>query len=106
MNEFTTEQKAAIQAVIEAEVERRIAEIRETTTPAWKALLMGAMKSWTVRVGGLLVVMPELMDAVQPLVTDSFGPEVWKRVLQVAGVVMILLRAKTKESLTDIGAPK
>ena len=72
----------------------------------WQAWIRGFLRSWTTWVGSLIVVMPQLLDALAPLVTETWGPEVWKRTLQIVGVVMILLRVKTTESIPDKGAPK
>lgn len=107
MEPFTPEQTAAIRAVIDAEVERRVREHIAAMQPQEStavAFLRGLGKSWTAWTGALLVAAPQLLDALAPLVAEQWGPDVWKRVLQVSGVVMILLRVRTTQSLTDKGA--
>lgn len=106
MDEFTPEQKAAIGKVVEAEVERRLAELSAASDPAWKAWVIGASKSYTMWLGGLLVVLPELMNALAPIVTAQWGADVWQRVVQLVGVVVILLRIRTVESIPEKGAPQ
>lgn len=106
MDEFTPEQRAAIGKVVEAEVERRLAELSAASEPAWKPWAIGAMRSWTMWLGGLLVVLPELMNALAPIVTAQWGADVWQRVMQLVGVVVILLRIKTVESIPEKGAPQ
>jgi len=104
MDEFTPEQRAVIGKVVEDEVARRLAELAAASEPAWKAWVVGALRSWTMWLGGLLVVLPELMNALAPIVTAEWGAEVWQRVMQLVGVAVILLRAKTVESIPDKGA--
>lgn len=104
---FTPEQTAAIRAVIDAEVDRRVREHIASLQPTESrtvAFLRGLGKSWTAWTGALLVAAPQLLDALAPIVAEQWGPDVWKRVLQVSGVVMILLRVRTTQSLTDKGA--
>lgn len=111
---FTPEQTAAIRAVIDAEVERAVAaeraafseqlrELRDALEagPGIGAWLRGLAKSWTAWTGVLLAGGPEILDALAPLVSEQWGPDVWKRVLQVSGVVMILLRLRTTQSIPD-----
>lgn len=114
---FTPEQTAAIRAVIDAEVERAVAaeraafseqlrELRDALEagPGIGAWLRGLAKSWTAWTGVLLAGGPEILDALAPLVSEQWGPDVWKRVLQVSGVVMILLRLKTTQPVPEKGA--
>ena len=108
--ELTEMQQAAIRQLIDEEVRRRVADELdrrygpEAAPVDWPAWLRGAARSWTVWSGGLLVVLPELMAAAAPLVTESLGPAAWQRVVQVIGIVMVLLRVKTKTSLAEKGA--
>jgi hypothetical protein len=100
MEGFTPEQQAAIRKVIVDEVARARIEASRPGIVQW---VQGGLASWTVRAGGLLVVLPELMEALAPLVTEQWGAEVWKRFVQVIGVLMILLRAKTTQPLPERG---
>ena len=102
MTQFTPEQEAAIRKVITDEVARVRAEL-VPTGPTWSDWLRGALASWTVWAGGLLLVLPELLDAVAPIITETWGADAWRRVVQIAGVVMILLRAKTTVPLPERG---
>lgn len=104
MDEFTPEQRAAIGKVVEAEVERRLAAL-EAGGPTWQDWLRGAARSWTMWSGGLLVVLPELMEVLAPLVTESLGPDAWRRTVQLIGVAMVLLRIKTTQPLPEKGVP-
>lgn len=69
-----------------------------------KATLKGAWKSWTVWAAGLFAALPEIV----PLVLSewpSFAPFVpdWmeSKALQVASLVMVLLRIKTTRALAE-----
>lgn len=117
MEPFTPEQQAAIAKVIAQEVAQAVAGERvafaqaldtlraelEAPGPTLGAWIKGALQSWTVWAGGTVVLLPELLNAIAPLVTEQWGPAVWQRVLQLVGVAMILLRAKTTDSLTAKG---
>lgn len=119
METFSDEQKAAIRKVIDEEVARAVSAERENFAkfidemqaamnagrepPKWVAPLKGAAKSWQVWTGGLLVVMPELQPALQPLITEWLGADAWRRTVQILGIVMILLRARTTMSLSQKG---
>jgi hypothetical protein len=118
MDPFTPEQQAAIRAVIDAEVARAVASQRDAFAEQLRQLradleapsgisawLRGAARSWTMWSGALLVVLPELMDAAAPLVTETMGPEAWRRVVQVIGIVVVILRIRTTQSLPEKGAP-
>lgn len=117
MEPFTPEQTAAIRAVIDAEVDRAVAaeraafseqlrELRDALEagPGIGVWLRGLAKSWTAWTGVLLVALPELMTAAEPLLTETMGPEGWKRVVQVVGIVVVVLRLKTTQSLAAKGA--
>lgn len=119
MDPFTPEQQAAIKSVIDAEVKRaldaqaeafaeQLRQLREALEadvgPGIGAWLRGAAKSWTMWSGALLVALPELMTAAEPLLTETMGPEGWKRVVQVVGIVVVVLRLKTTQSLAAKGA--
>jgi len=104
MDPFTIEQQAAIRAVIEAEVARAVQAERSATTFDMGAWVRGAVRSWTVWSGALLVALPELLDAIAPLVTEQWGADVWRRVVQITGVVIVLLRIKTTDSIPEKGA--
>jgi hypothetical protein len=70
----------------------------------WQAWIRGFLRSWTAWVAGLVIVLPELMSALAPIVTEEWGADVWRRVVQLVGVAMIVLRIKTSTSIPDKGS--
>lgn len=92
--------------VVELEAMIKINTPAPTAVPVavrdWRAMALGAVKSWTVWLGGALVVLPTVLPDLQELLT----PEQFARATKFVGVVVILLRLKTNESLKDKGETK
>lgn len=76
--------------------------VREPESFGWQ-WIRGSFKSWSVWFGGALVALPVVLPDVIPILTDLLGPDASKRVVQVIGLVTILLRFKTKESIKEKG---
>ena len=72
---------------------------------AWSVWASGLLKSWTVWFGALLLALPDLLPALSPHLADMLSENIFKRTMNVAGIIVILLRMKTTQSLTDKGTP-
>lgn len=81
-----------------------LALVNPPATSNLKAWLLGALKSWTAWFGAFLIAAPDLLPQIMPVAADLFGPDVAKRWMQIIGVIVILLRIKTTQSLTDKAA--
>lgn len=68
--------------------------------------LRGLARSWTAWVAGLLIALPELLPTLQSDLPGLLGEQAANRVMQIAGLLMLLLRLKTTTSVTAKGAPK
>jgi len=68
-----------------------------------KHFLKGALRSWTAHAGTLVLVVGYLQDQTEWL-TTRFGPGITGDILMLLGVLMIVLRAKTTQSLESKGA--
>jgi hypothetical protein len=86
-----------------------IALIPQTTPAApptpWSMWIMGLVKSWTVWFGGLLLVLPDLLPALLPQLQETLSANTYKRVANVIGIIVIMLRFKTTQSLQVKGNP-
>lgn len=69
------------------------------------ASLKGAMKSKLVWLGALMLLLPEVLAIVEPVLGPVVGPEKWALVMQAAGVLVVVLRAVTTQSLADKAKP-
>lgn len=67
------------------------------------AWLKGALKSWTNWFGALLIAAPDIIPAIMPNLQELLTADSYKRVVQVAGIIVILLRVKTTTSLAEKG---
>jgi hypothetical protein len=96
-----------------------IAHIRRLEAAAWQrglrlgrgegweepaAWLKGALKSWTNWFGALLIAAPELLAQIAPHLQELLTPQRYARFIQIAGIVVILLRIKTSQSLKEKGS--
>lgn len=68
--------------------------------------LRGLSRSWTGWVGGLLLTLPELLPAIEKDLPGLLGEQAANRVMQIAGLLMILLRLKTTGALWNKGLQK
>ncbi len=73
------------------------AKLAQTPTAAIK----GAAKSMTVWLGGLLVALPELVPLLAPHLQEMLTPDLYKRVMQVFGLLVILVRFRTTQPLSQ-----
>jgi len=67
------------------------------------AVLRGAVKSWTVWLGGALVALPELVPLLTPHLQEMLDAESYKRLMQLFGIAVILVRFKTTQPLSTKG---
>lgn len=65
--------------------------------------LRGLAKSWTAIIGGMLIALPEILPTIQGDLPSLLGQHAADKVMQISGILMILLRMKTKISLADRG---
>lgn len=63
----------------------------------------GLAKSWTAWAGAALLALPEVLPAIQADLPALLGAHAADVVMRVCGVLMILLRLKTKSSVADKG---
>jgi hypothetical protein len=77
--------------------------------PKVRAYALGAWRSWTIWAAGVMAVLPDVIPLLQSefATLAPFIPE-WmhSRALQVASLVMVLLRVKTTASLAAKGKQK
>ncbi len=69
-----------------------------------KEILTGAVKSFTVWFGAFILAWPEISVALSDNFVSLLGTEANNVIMRVMGIVVILLRLKTNESLSDKGA--
>lgn len=74
-------------------------------TAGWQVWLKGTVKSWTVWFGVLLLGFPELLPALAPQLEQLLDASAYKRLMSWAGVIVILLRFKTNQSVKDKAVP-
>jgi hypothetical protein len=66
-----------------------------------KDWLRGALNSWTVWAGTVMVALPEIIPMIGPELEALLTPDAYRRAMQVLGIMVILLRVKTTTSLKD-----
>lgn len=64
-----------------------------------KEWILGSLKSWSMRFGALLILLPEFWPQIEPHVRELISPDQYHRVLQIIGIAIVLLRAKTTVSI-------
>jgi hypothetical protein len=65
--------------------------------------LVGALKSWTVYLGGVILLMPEWWPLVAEQVTSFIGSNATDKITRILGILVILVRFKTTKSLSEKG---
>jgi hypothetical protein len=68
-----------------------------------KEWIVGLLKSWTVWAGVVLMAFPEWWPLAEPYVRQIVSPEHYTKLMPIVGIAMVLLRLKTKESITEKG---
>jgi hypothetical protein len=71
---------------------------------ALSPIITGIMKSWTIWAGTLMVALPQLQPLIMPQLEQQY-PGGAKWVMTAFGVITLLLRIKTTQSLTAKGSP-
>jgi hypothetical protein len=72
------------------------------TTRSTQRILRGLMRSYTAHAGTWLLVIGYLQGQDKQI-TAWFGPDAMSNIMMVFGLLVILLRAKTNESLEARG---
>lgn len=109
---FTPDEYDAYKAGLNVAVREAVAEevakaIAQTTQEvSVMPVVKGLLKSVTVWLGAFMATMPEWWPLVQDQVTSLLGPNAAVKVVGIMGILTILVRFKTTESLRDKGAPK
>ena len=103
MSQLNDELRAAITPELYAKVMASI-KVREDALRAEYSIantLRGALKSWTVYLGAALIGLPELLPLVAPQLQDMLDAELYRRVMQWAGLLVILVRFRTTKPLSE-----
>lgn len=80
--------------------------IREAQPNAtWKEVLVGSIKSRLIWLGAMLVALPELWPLIADQVQEILPPGWFLRASQMVGLVVIYLRYKTNQSVSEKGKP-
>lgn len=74
-------------------------------SPSWKQWLIGTARSWTNWFGAFLIAAPELLPQLLPQAEQLLTPDHYMRLVQWIGIVVIVLRFKTTQSVSQKGAP-
>ncbi len=69
----------------------------------WAPIVTGIIKSWTVWSGTSMIALPELPPTILPQLEQQY-PGASKWIMTLFGVITILLRVKTTQSLTVKGS--
>ena len=104
---LTEEEYAAFDLALSNAVREKVAEAIAQTKQgtALQPVLMGLLKSWTAWLGGAMIALPELLPLLTPHLESLLGPNVWPKTMQILGILVILARFKTNQSLRDKGMP-
>lgn len=86
------------QAIVYTAIKVQVAKAKGESLTAW---LKGALKSWTVWLGGFLVALPELLPLLDPAIKDMLDADTYRRVMQIAGIAVILVRFRTTQPLNE-----
>lgn len=101
---------AKLQAVLGddgmSELEALLAQANAAPMVAWKAWAVGTLKSWTTWFGAGLLLLPDFLQQVAPQFEQALDANAYKRLMNVIGVIVIVLRFKTTQSLKDKGETK
>jgi hypothetical protein len=86
------------------ELKALIATANAAPIAPWQDFLMGLVKSWQIRIALAIAALPELLPLISPELEQLMTAERYKHLMVGVGIVMVLLRFKTNQSLTDKGA--
>lgn len=66
-------------------------------------IIVGMVKSWTAWLGALIVAWPDISFALSEQITALLGEDYNNIIMRVMGILVILVRLKTSQSLADKG---
>lgn len=66
--------------------------------------IRGTLKSWSMWLGGILIALPDVLPLISPQLEQMLDADAYKRLMQGVGIIVILLRYKTRESVLEKGA--
>lgn len=105
MTTLNEELKAAVPPELYAKVMASIKMREDAIRAEYQVanVLRGALKSWTVYLGAALVALPELVPLLTPHLQELLDAETYKRLMQIFGIAVILVRFKTTQPLSTKG---
>lgn len=93
-----------LKAVLGEDGMGELAALLSPPVPAWRAWTVGVLKSKTVGFGTAMIVLPDLITALAPQLEQVLDANAYKRMMNIAGIVVIILRFVTNQSLKEKGA--
>lgn len=84
-----------------------MAELSALLSPpvsSWKTWLLGLAKSKTAWFGAAMIALPDLIPLLAPQFEQVLDANAYKRMMNISGMVVILLRFVTSQSLKEKGA--
>jgi hypothetical protein len=79
--------------------------VQPATATPMSPIITGILKSWTVWFGGILVALPQIIPLISPSLQQALSAHAYQNVTSVVGIIVILLRFKTTQSLQAKGIP-
>lgn len=65
--------------------------------------LVGMAKSWTAWLGALIIAWPDISMALSEHIEALAGPDASNAIMRIMGILVILVRLKTSQSLSEKG---
>jgi hypothetical protein len=87
------------------ELKALLAEANAAPQSSGMDWVRGTLKSYTNWFGALLIGLPDLLPMISPQLQDMLDANAYKRIMQAAGIIVILLRFKTSQSVLEKGKP-
>lgn len=87
-----------------AELTSLVEGAKTSDMPAWQKVLLGTLKSKLVWLGGAIITLPDLIPLISPELEEMLTPDMYKRWMRLAGLLVIVLRFYTKKSIPEKGA--
>lgn len=69
-------------------------------------VLVGLMKSWTAWLGALIVAWPDISNALSEHISALVGEDANNTIMRIMGILVILVRLKTTQSIAEKGMVK
>lgn len=93
-----------LKAVLGEDGMGELAALLSPQVPVWRAWMMGVLKSKTAWFGAMMIAVPDLIPLLTPQLEQVLDANAYKRMMNIAGIVVILLRFATSQSLKEKGA--